>query len=274
MTLKIATTQPAGTADARENGPIVRQLMLEAAANGVGLIQFPEGFLSGYAKEQIADWDVVDWGAVHDELNEVAALAAELGMWVVLGSAHQLTPPNRPHNSLYVISDRGQVVTRYDKRFCSNTEITRFYTPGFEAVTFDVGGYRFGLVICIEVNFPQLFVEYDCLGVECLLLSAWPVDEIFFRKAQSHAAIHNYWLSLSVPAQSVDLMPSAIFGPDGSELTAVAGSARLATAILDRDAPEFHVPLNLARPWRAEANRGDIYRARRVEDPRSCRTFV
>ncbi|WP_238011889.1 carbon-nitrogen hydrolase family protein [Dactylosporangium sp. AC04546] len=275
MTLTIATTQPAGTADARENGRIVRELMREAAAADVRLIQFPEGFLSGYAKEQIADWAAVDWAAVRDELNSVADLAAELGMWVVLGSAHPLTPPNRPHNSLYVISDQGQVVTRYDKRFCSNTEITRFYSPGFEPITFDIDGYRFGLAICIEVNFPQLFAEYDRLGVDCLLLSAWPVDKIFFRKAQAHAAIQNYWLSLSVPAQSADLMSSAIIGPDGSELTAVSAPEQLATVVLDRDAPEFHIALDLARPWRAEANQGDIYRNRRVEDPRSSdRTLV
>ncbi|MFG2043831.1 carbon-nitrogen hydrolase family protein [Dactylosporangium sp. NPDC048998] len=275
MTLKIATTQPAGTADACENGRIVRELMREAAAADVRLIQFPEGFLSGYAKEQIANWDDVDWDAVRDELNAVTDLAAELRMWVVLGSAHPLTLPNRPHNSLYVISDQGEVVTRYDKRFCSNTEITRFYSPGFEPIVFDVDGYRFGLAICIEVNFPQLFAEYDRLGVDCLLLSAWPVDKIFFRKAQAHAAIQNYWLSLSVPAQSADLMPSAIIGPDGSELTAVAAPAHLATVVLDRDAPEFHIALDLARPWRAEANRGEIYRNRRVEDPRSSdRTLV
>jgi predicted amidohydrolase len=275
MTMTIATTQPAGTADARANGRIVRELMRQAAAANVRLIQFPEGFLSGYAKAQIADWDDVDWDDVRDELGSVADLAAELGMWVVLGSAHPLTPPHRPHNSLYVISDRGQVVTRYDKRFCSNTEITRFYSPGFEPTVFDVDGYRFGLAICIEVNFPQLFAEYDRLGVDCLLLSAWPVDKIFYRKAQAHAAINNYWLSLSVPAQSADLMPSAIFGPNGSELTTVAAPERPATIVLDRDAPEFHIELDLARPWRAEANRGDIYRNRRVEDPRSSdRTHV
>jgi predicted amidohydrolase len=269
VTLKVATTQPAGTADARENGRIVRELMRQAAAADVRLLHLPEGFLSGYAKEQIADWDDVDWDAVRDELRSTADLARELGMWVVLGSAHPLTPPHRPHNSLYVISDQGRVVTRYDKRFCSNTEITRFYSPGFEPVVFDVDGYRFGLAICIEVNFPQLFAEYDRLGVDCLLLSAWPVDEIFFRKAQAHAAINNYWLSLSVPAQSAGLMPSAIIGPDGSELTTVAGPEQLAIAVLDRDAPEFHVALDLARPWRAAARQGDIYRSRRVEDPRS-----
>ncbi|WP_305787428.1 carbon-nitrogen hydrolase family protein [Symbioplanes lichenis] len=267
--MRIAVTQPAGSTDVRHNGRLARQILREAAADGVRLVQFPEGFLSGYAKEQIADWADVDWPAVRDELDAIATLAGELGVWVVMGSAHPLTPPHRPHNSLYVISDEGRIVTRYDKRLCSHTEITRFYSPGFEPVVFDAGGFRFGLAICIEVNFPALFAEYEELGVDCLLLSAWPIDEIFFRKAQAHAAIHNYWLGLSVPRQSDGLMPSAVFGPDGSELATVAPGDDLATVTLDRGAPEFHVALELARPWRAEAARGEIYRSRRVVDSRS-----
>lgn len=269
MPIRVATTQPEATADVRANGAKARDLMRQAAADGARLIQFPEGFLSGYAKELIADWGDVDWVAVRDELQAVARLAAELRMWVVLGSAHPLTSPHRPHNSLYVISDQGQLVNRYDKRFCSNTEITRFYSPGFAPIVFDVDGYRFGCAICIEVNFPSLFVEYDDLGVDCLLLSAWPVDSIFFVKARAHAAIHNYWLSLSVPAQSAALMPSAIIGPDGSEMATIRAPEELTVVTLDRGAPQFHIAVNLARPWRAEANHGDIYRSRRVDDPRS-----
>jgi predicted amidohydrolase len=156
-----------------------------------------------------------------------------------------------------------------------HNEITHFYSPGFEPVVFDVDGYRFGCVICVEINFPQLFAEYDRLGVDCLLLSAWPVDSIFFVKARAHAAIHNYWLSLSVPGQSADLMRSAVIGPDGSRLSSVDDTAGLAVTTLDRDAPEFHVELELARPWRARANQGEIYRSRRVDDPRSAdRTWV
>jgi predicted amidohydrolase len=270
MTLRIATTQPTASAAVRDNGSKARELMLQAAAAQVRLIHFPEGFLSGYAKEHYADSAEVDFAAVRDERDKVAELAAKLRMWVALGSAHPLTPPNRPHNSVYVISDMGEHVTRYDKRFCSNTEITRFYSPGFEPVVFDVDGYRFGCAICIEVNFPQLFTEYERLGVDCLLLSAWPVDTVLFVKAQAHAAINNYFLSLSVPEQSVHLMRSSIIGPDGSRLACVDALAELAVVTLDRAAPEFHIALDLARPWRAEANQGDIYRSRRVHDPRSA----
>lgn len=152
--LRLAVAQPRVEVDPPANGAAVRRLMRQASAGGARLIQFPEGMLSGYAKAQVHDWADVDFDAVSAELDAIAALAAELEMWVVLGSAHPLTSPHRPHNSLYVIADDGRLVDRYDKRMLSHTEVTRFYAPGFRPVVFEVDGYRFGLAICVEINFP------------------------------------------------------------------------------------------------------------------------
>ena len=268
-TLRVAVAQPTMTADARENGRTVREMMREAAAERARLVHFPEGMLSGYAKELVQDWDDVDWAEVREELEAVAALAAELSLWVVLGSAHPLTPPNRPHNSMYVISDEGRLVDRYDKRICSHTEVTRFYSPGFEPVVFDVDGFRFGCAICIEVNFPELFVDYGRLGVDCLLLSAFPVDSIFETKARSHAAIHNFWVGLSVPAQSTHLFCSGLIAPNGDTVVRAGRAPGLVVADLDRNAPALDGVLNYARPWRAVARAGEIYEERRVTDDRS-----
>lgn len=240
-----------------------------SAAKGARLAHFPEGFLSGYAVENVAAWKDVDWAVVRDELECVAALAGELGMWVVLGSAHPLTPPHWPHNSLYVISDEGRLVDRYDKRKCSHTELTRFYTPGFQSVVFDVDGFRFGMAICIEINFPELFADYGRLGVDCMLLSAYPVDAIFRTKARAYAAIHNYWLSLSVPAQTTNLFHSGLIGPHGEVLADAGAEAGLVLGTLDRRDPALHVALDLARPWRTTARAGEIYEERRVTDDRS-----
>ena len=38
---------------------------------------------------------------------------------MVVGSSHPLTGRRKPHNCLYVISSRGKLVERYDKRFCT-----------------------------------------------------------------------------------------------------------------------------------------------------------
>lgn len=244
-------------------------MLRESAATGARLAHFPEGFLSGYAVANVNTWEDVDWAVVREELEHVAALAGELGIWVVLGSAHPLTAPHRPHNSPYVISDEGKLVDRYDKRKCSHTELTRFYTPGFESVAFDVDGFRFGIAICIEINFPNLFADYDRLGVDCMLVSAYPVDSIFATKARAYAAIHNYWLSLSVPAQATHLFHSGLIGPHGEVLADVGDDPGLVVATLDREDPALRVALDLARPWRATARAGEIYQERRVSDERS-----
>ena len=53
------------------------------------------------------------------EFRAVRDLAKKLKLWVVLGSDHRLSAGNKPHNSLYVISPKGEIVDRYDKRFCT-----------------------------------------------------------------------------------------------------------------------------------------------------------
>lgn len=265
----LAIAQQPITGDARKNGSKVRELMHEAAAGGARLVQFPEGTLSGYAKNPIKDWAEVDWQIVREELESIVDLARDLKIWVVLGSAHPLTSPNRPHNSLYIISDEGQIVHRYDKRFCSYTETNRFYAPGREPVVFEVDGFRFGCIICVEINFPPLFIEYDQLGVDCLLLSAYPEDTIFFTKARSHAAIHNMWVSLSSPSERSHLMMSGLIAPNGEILEQVASTEGIVIAEMDRDAPDLHIALNAARPWRAVVNTGEFHREWLVEDPRS-----
>ncbi len=68
----------------------------------------------------------------------IAALAGQLGLWTVFGSIHPLTPPHRPHNSLYIVSDRGRLVARYDKRFLSDTELSYLYSPGQQPLVFEV----------------------------------------------------------------------------------------------------------------------------------------
>ncbi len=268
--ISVATAQLPITGDPRENGAAVQEAMRTAATGGASLAHFPEGMLSGYAKHQIHDWREVDWASVRHEMSVICELARELGLWVILGSAHMLTPPNWPHNSLYVISDEGRVVDRYDKRFCSHTETTQFYSPGFEPVVVDIGGFKFGCVICVEINFPHLFIEYSRLGVDCVLLSAYPNDSLFVIKSRAHAAIHSCWISLAVPSQTSNLANSSVIGPDGGLLSEVETHQGVAVTVLDRHASEFETSLAKARPWRARVS-SDIsyYGSRRVDDLRS-----
>lgn len=267
----IAAAQSRIGRDVRENGRHICDLAAQAAGGGAKLVQFPEGALSGYVKAQVKSWEDVDWPAVREEIEAIAAFCAQRGLWVVVGCNHRLTPPHRPHNSLLVISDQGRVETRYDKRLLSYSEINDWYTPGFEPCVFDVGGYRFGCALCIEVHFAEIFAEYERLGVDAVLFSAYAEDPMFRVQAQGHAAGNNIWIGLVVPAQCSPGLASMLIGPDGNIVAACAGNGEpgLAHAVLDRRAPNFDIAINKARPWRATARLGDIYARRRVDDPRS-----
>ena len=200
--IRIAVAQTEVTTDPGVNGTAVRAAMRQAADQGARLVHFGEGALSGYAgaaKPYYTGWHI-DWAAVTEELHRTMAFAAELGVWVVAGGNHQLSGDHRPHNSLWVINDRGELADRYDKRFLSHTD-HGFYTPGDHACTFEVDGFRFGCLVCIEVNFPELWMEQRALDVDCVLFSTFSGDPVFEVIARAHAAVHGFWVSIAVPAQ-------------------------------------------------------------------------
>ncbi|MFC4066467.1 carbon-nitrogen hydrolase family protein [Actinoplanes subglobosus] len=199
------------------------------------------------------------------ELREIRALAAELRLWTVLGSVHPLTPPRRPHLSLYVISDKGRIVTRYDERMLSNTKVSHMYTPGAAPVTCTVDGVRFGLALGMEATFPEVFLEYERLDVDCVLFSTHGPGVPFALQAQAHAAANSYWVSYAGTAQDAPNAPSGIVGPGGNWLARCAPSADYAVVTTDLDLAAE----NLARPWRRVA-RGGLYTSyQATDDPRS-----
>lgn len=268
--LKLAVSQLHVSRDVRENGREIRRQMVLAKEQGADLIHFPEGAMSGYVKAQIWDWQDVDWHALKDELEQTKQLAGDLGLWAVIGCNHPLTEPNRPHNSLYVLSDEGDLHARYDKQWCSNTEVNDWYTPGQSLCIFEIKGWRFGCAICIEIQFPELFLAYGKEQIDCLLYSTYAANPMFGIQAQGYAASHNVWFSLSNVAEHSEVLGSRVIAPSG-EVQAVceAQGSSFTLAALDSEDPRWHEALNLARPWRKKAREGEIYRSRFAKDSRS-----
>ncbi len=273
--IRIATAQSLITNDVRANGEAIRGLMRMAAAEGARLVHFPEGAASGYPsgdlRPAMQNW-AVDWDGLREELEATAELARELRLWAVLGANHPLTPPNRPHNSLYVISDQGEVTARYDKRLLSATEVNDWYAPGSAPLVFVLDGFRFGCALCIEIQFQEVFLEYGALEIDVLLLSSFSRDPMFGVQAQGHAACNNYWISFSVPAQCSDAAASGLIGPGGDWIARCPDDGRqgLVTNTLDRAAPGLDRTFHGPRAWRARARAGDLHEAARVVDPRSA----
>jgi predicted amidohydrolase len=286
--VRLAVAQSALCADPcdrdglRAAGQDVRALMRAAHRAGARIVHFPEGAtcspnkyaVSAEGPEAVgpADWDRFAWDVLREELAETAALARELRLWTVLGSVHRLTAPHRPHNSMYVISDQGEVVTRYDERLLSNTKVSDLYSPGTEPLAFEVDGVRFGCALGIECHFPEVFGEYERLDVDCVLFSSTgEVNDVAFAvEAQGHAAANGYWVSFAVLAPFSPGAPSGLIGPGGGWLARCPGdgSSAVAVADIDEGSAEVEIPVFRARPWRRTARSG-IYEPLVVQDPRS-----
>jgi predicted amidohydrolase len=283
-TLRLAvaqTTVPDDPADAgalRESGAQIRALMRDAHRSGATLAQFPEGALvypgkrvvssAGPAVLAEADWTRADWDVMRTEAEAIAGLAGQLGLWTVFGSLHPLTPPRRPHNSLYVIAPDGAVVTRYDKRFLSNTEVSWMYTPGTEPVVFEAAGLRFGCALCIEVHFPELFADYERLDADCVLVSVMVDDPVRPVIAQAYAALHNYWVGYSAPAQYSRSAPAGIVAPGGRWIARCPANGQPAITVADLDPgldPDIDGAVRFARAWRRVARDG-LYDAHHAPD--------
>jgi predicted amidohydrolase len=265
----------------RESGRQVRALMRGASARGARIVHFPEGAIcfpnklvmsvDGPDAVGPADWDRCQWPVLRAELAAVAELARELRLWTVIASVHRLTGPNRPHNSLYVISDRGEVVTRYDERLLSRTKVSYLYSPGTEPVTFDVDGVRFGCLLGIEIHYPELFAEYERLDVDCVLFSTTGVSPgNAAAQARGLAAANSYWVSFSVPTQHSATAPAGVVAPNGDWLERCPADGRPSVAVVDLDdgSEAAAEAVTYARPWRRES-RARLHAEHRVTDPRS-----
>jgi len=270
----LATAQSYISADVRENGRELRRLIELAKQEGADIVHFPEAAMSGYVRRQILDWSEVDWKILQEELNETAKFAGEMGIWVVVGGNHQLNTPNRPHNSVYIISNEGKLHNRYDKHWCTEGELTDWYSPGDASATiFEINGVRFGVALCVEIQFSEVFINYAKQDVHCMLYSSYAeLAEVpmLATQAQAQAISNNMWLSFSLPAQVSANGSSHMIAPSGHILgNCEAKKSGIITTVIDIEAPEWDFPMKQLRPWRSYIRQEDMYQQFQVQDERS-----
>jgi len=221
-TLKIATCQFAVSKYIRRNSQQIQEFLRQAHKSKVDIVHFPECALSGYVGADFPNFDNYNWELLKEETQKITTLAGELGLWVVLGSTHKLTGPNRPHNSLYLINPKGKIVDRYDKRFCLKGELHR-YTPGNRFVNFTINGVKCSLLICFDARFPELYRELYKQRVNCILQSFYNARQkgpsvhthIMRQTMQCHAATNYFWVSMSNASGYYSPYPSCFIQPDG-----------------------------------------------------------
>ncbi|HEY2123821.1 MAG TPA: nitrilase-related carbon-nitrogen hydrolase [Chthoniobacterales bacterium] len=153
---------------------IIEQFAERAKEGGAELIVFPEMADTGYAMGTIRD-HASSWeeGAV-PRLRE---LARKLSLPVICGLSE------RDHESIYnsqvVISDAGEIMARYRKTHLFRplpVAEDRCFTAGDRLSDFRLGDFCFGLSICYDLRFPEIYRQLAVAQkVNAFIVSsAWP----------------------------------------------------------------------------------------------------
>jgi predicted amidohydrolase len=163
--------------DLAANLECVRSMAREAAANGAQFVMTPEYTLmmdgSGRTmRERALQPDGTP------ALPELKALAAELSVWLLVGSLTLRTVGDRIANRSYLIAADGRVVATYDKIHMFDVTLpdgkvireSSAYRPGSRAVTADTPWGTLGLTVCYDLRFPQLYRALAKAGARYLTI--------------------------------------------------------------------------------------------------------
>lgn len=219
--IRVASCQFPVSADIKANYQYIKEQVIEAKLRKADVVHFPECSLSGYPGTDMMTLEDFNWGELHSLTDSVMALAKKLNIWVIMGSLHKLSGTNKPHNSLYVITPEGRIIDRYDKRFCTGTDL-QFCSPGDHFVTFKINSVTCGLLICYDVRFPELYREYRKLGCDLIFQSFYNAKMqtgaihpiIMHISAQAHAATNYFYMSLT-NSSTPESWPCYFITPDG-----------------------------------------------------------
>jgi len=181
LELKIASIQMVSTPNLNENLDLAARLIKAASDSGSKLVVLPEYFCLMGLKDtdKVNVREAVGFGPIQERL---AAIAQENNIYLVAGSIPlEAQESNKVLNTSLVFNPLGEQIARYDKihLFGFQTETERYEEsetiapgsqPGQFQITVNGIDWRFGLSICYDLRFPEL---YRSLGeVDCHIIPA------------------------------------------------------------------------------------------------------
>ena len=146
----VAAAQVSTDHDVSANLSKVLARITEAAERGCEILLFHEGALTGYP--DAAACEALDLAAVAAAEAQVVALAAELGIAVLLGTTSKNTTGDI-FNDVLIVDETGRVLGRYAKTWRAGEA---HYAAGSGPVIFTVAGVTCTVLICHDLRYPEL----------------------------------------------------------------------------------------------------------------------
>jgi predicted amidohydrolase len=172
----VQTRTPATQAAAlAHTAPFIR----EAAGAGAQLIVTPE-CSNILQRDRAKLFERLSCAEADTAVVGLRALAAELGVWLLIGSALVRREDGKAANRSVLVGPDGAVRATYDKIHMFDVDLptgerhreSSAYEPGDRAVVTEAAGARLGLTICYDVRFPAVHAALARAGAQVLTVPA------------------------------------------------------------------------------------------------------
>lgn len=174
--LQVAVIQLSATVDRDRNYCIAEQLIREAAKFGAEFIVLPEKWSFLGDQELLYEQAQPLTGSA---VSLMKSLAKELSVDLVAGSVVERGVQGHRHNTSVHISSSGEVQAAYRKIHLFDAQIgTERYREsdheqaGSQVITSSYKDHTFGMAICYDLRFPELFRSLQKQGAEFFVLPA------------------------------------------------------------------------------------------------------
>jgi predicted amidohydrolase len=165
--------------DVAANIASAERLIREAKAAGAHFVATPE-MTSLFEAESDALFAKVQVQDDDRALKAFRALAADLSLWLLIGSLPIKVGERQCANRSFLVDPRGEPVAWYDKIHMFDVDLpggevyreSRNYRRGERAVVADLPWGKLGLSVCYDLRFPQLYRALAKAGASFLTIPA------------------------------------------------------------------------------------------------------
>lgn len=213
--------------------------LARSAAAGADMLVTPELYFSGYGSADAVRAAAQVQGS--PAIRAAGDLAARHGVGLVMGYPEKYGCAL--HNSAAVFDRLGHLISNYRKVVLPNDFERDCFTPGIGPEAFDFEGIRCSVLICYDIEFPELARRAALLGTELLLVptalrAKWRFvsDAIVPSRAYENAMFIGYCDFAADRTDPQFSGTSSICGPDGQHLCRATGPEDLVLATIDTSA--------------------------------------
>lgn len=177
--LRVAALQMRSGQDVERNIADFEAFVRDAAGQGATYIQSPE--MTGALVRDRAALRAMLLPQGSDLVEAAASkLAAELGIFLHVGSTAIARPDGKVANRAFVFGPDGGLVATYDKIHMFDVDLANgeswresaTYEPGTVTKIVDLPFGQMGLAVCYDLRFPQLFRAQALAGAQILTVPA------------------------------------------------------------------------------------------------------